>query len=109
LDPENPLSRLHNQSRKKAVKHRKNRDRPQNRHLRPWKKGDPNIPKSPGRPRSAWREFAQYVMEHPDSVDDYFSHPVTGKKRFHRLFDAALQRSPISCLDLLWRIGKFED
>ena len=40
-------------------------------------------------------------MEHPDSVDDYFEHPVFGKKRFHRLFEAMIERSPVSVFRLL--------
>jgi len=89
-------------SSKKAVKRRNNSERPQNRHLRPWKKGDPNIPKSPGRPRSVWHEFARYVMEHPDSVDDYFAHPVFGKKRIRRLYDVMLERHTVQLCYLLW-------
>ncbi|MFZ1072130.1 MAG: hypothetical protein WAO21_01720 [Verrucomicrobiia bacterium] len=96
-------------SSKKAVKRRNNSERPQNRHLRPWKKGDPNIPKSPGRPRSAWHEFEQYAMEHPDKVKDYFLDPVVGNRRFQRLMDAGMQRRPIGTLRLLWLIGKFDE
>lgn len=48
-------------------------------------------------------------MEHPDSVEDYFAHPVFGKKRFHRLLDAGIQRNPMGFLRLLWLIGKFEN
>jgi hypothetical protein len=39
-------------------------------------------------------------MEHPDSVDDYFRHPVFGKKRLHHLFNAMIERSPISAFRL---------
>jgi hypothetical protein len=91
-------------SSKKAVRSRSKRDRPQNRHLRPWKKGDPNIPKSPGRPRSVWPEFEEFITEHPGMVDDYFAHPVFGKRRFHRLLDAAMQRRPVRLLDWLWKL-----
>ena len=89
---------------KKAVRRRNNSERPQNRHLRPWKKGDPNIPKSPGRPRTRWMwdEIGRYIMEHPDSLDDYFGHPVLRKKRLQRLFDAMLERNPALLCHCIW-------
>lgn len=88
------------------MKHRNNRDRPQNRHLRPWKKGDPDIPKSPGRPRTRdlLREIGHYVREHPDSLDDYFGDPVAGKKRLHRLYDVMLERHTVQLC--YWLFGK---
>ena len=71
-------------------------ERPQNNNLRPFKKGDPNIPKSPGRPRSRWfwHEIECYIMEHPDSLDDYFGEPVLGIKRLRQLYDAMIDRNP---------------
>ena len=71
-------------------------ERPQNRHLRPWKKGDPNIPISPGRPRKRelLHEIGNYIIEHPDSLDDYFGEPVLGKKRLRQLYDAMIDRNP---------------
>ena len=71
-------------------------ERPQNKNLRPFKKGDPNIPKSPGRPRSRWfwHEIECYIMEHPDSLDDYFGQPVLGIKRLRQLYDAMIDRNP---------------
>jgi hypothetical protein len=97
--PASLLLKFHMKSSNKAANHRNNsersQNRPQNRHLRPWKKGDPNIPKSPGRPRSVWHEFGRYVMEHPDSLDDYFGHPGFGKKRIHRLLDVMIERHTV--------------
>ena len=86
------------------MKHRKNRDRPQNRHLRPWKKGDPNIPKSPGRPRTRdlLREIGCYLMEHPESLEDYFGQRIAGKKRIHRLLDIMSKRHTVQLCCMLW-------
>lgn len=82
---------------KKAVRHRKKADRPQNRHLRPWKKGAPNIPKSPGRPRTRdlLRVIERYISDHPDDLEDYFRQPRAGKKRIHRLLDVMLERHTV--------------
>jgi hypothetical protein len=84
------------------VKRRKNSERPQNRNLRPWKKGAPDIPKSPGRPRTRdlLHEIERYVMEHPDSLDDYFGQPIAGKKRLHRLYDVMLERHTVQLCHL---------
>ena len=86
------------------MKRRKNRTRPQSRHLRPWKKGDENIPKSPGRPRTRdlLAQIGRYIMEHPDSLEDYFGQPVAGKKRIHRLMDIMLERHTVQLCYLIW-------
>lgn len=83
---------------------RRSKDRPQNRHLRPFKKGDPNIPKSPGRPRTLalLHEVANYVWEHPGMLDEYFGDPVAGKKRLQRLIDLLIERHPFQFLRLCW-------
>lgn len=81
---------------KKAVRRRNNRERPQNRHLRPWKKGDPNIPKSPGRPRTVglFAELGAYLVAHEDTINEYLNQRIGGKKRIHRLFDLVMKRRP---------------
>jgi hypothetical protein len=90
-------------SSKKAVRHRKKVDRPQNRHLRPWKKGDPNIPKSPGRPRTRelLHEIGCYIKEHPDKLDEYFSGRI-GKARLHHLIDQLMHRAPVFLTRMAW-------
>lgn len=88
------------------MKRRINSERPQNRHLRPWKKGDPNIPKSPGRPRTRDLLYGigRYVKEHPESLDDYFRQPVAGKIRLHRLYDVMVERH--TAMLCYWLFGK---
>jgi hypothetical protein len=48
-----------------------------------------------------WDEIERYIMEHPDSLEDYFYDPVEGKKRLARLFDAVSKRSPVLIFRLL--------
>lgn len=80
--------------------------RPQNRHLRPWRKGDPNIPKSPGRPRTAkmFAELGDYLNGHEDALHDYLCQRVVGKMRLHRIFDVLIKRQP--ALIFYWLFGK---
>jgi hypothetical protein len=80
--------------------------RPQNRHLRPWKKGDANIPKSPGRPRTAklLAELNYYLIEHDETLNEYLRQRTKGKKRLHRILDALMKRQP--ALLLIWAFGK---
>jgi len=72
--------------------------------LRPWKKGDPTIPKSPGRPqtRDLLREIGCYLMEHPESLEDYFGQHIAGKKRIHRLLDIMSKRHTVQLCYMLW-------
>jgi hypothetical protein len=89
---------------KKAVRRRNKKDRPQNRHLRPFKKGDPNIPKSPGRPRTPdmLHEIECWLAGHPSCLEEYFSEPVTGKKRLNRLIELMMQRCPVRFANLIF-------
>lgn len=90
----------------KAVRRRNNSERPQNRHLRPWKKGDPNIPKSPGRPRTAgfFAELGDYVNGHEDVLHEYLCQRVAGRMRLHRIFDVLIKRQPAQIF--YWIFGK---
>jgi hypothetical protein len=86
------LPRFSMKSCVKAVRRRKKGDRPQNRHLRPWKKGQ--APKSPGRPRTRelLAQIVLYLRDHPEDLEDYFKQPIAGKKRIHRLVESMMER-----------------
>jgi hypothetical protein len=87
---------------KKAVNHRKNSERPQNRNLRPWKKGQ--APKSPGRPRTAHilAELEHFLYEHPDLLDAYLTERVAGKMRAFRIMDKLMEKNITAFCYLIW-------
>jgi hypothetical protein len=81
----------------KAVKKLSNRElteRPQNRHLKPWKPG--RAPKSPGRPKTKGllRELVFYLKQDPDMFDEYLNERIGGRRRLFRILDVLYERHP---------------